>query len=113
MQQAKQASAQQRTDDSDDQIIDDSFAFPFYDQACEPARHQANQQEPNNIHYHMSSLLVCGGVLPLVFWCQDRIVAALKCLATAKRMIALLYSRSGNRQRGANALGEIRSVVGG
>src|SRR5262252_1364796 len=27
----------------------------------------------------MSSLLVWGGVLPLVFWCQDRSVAALKC----------------------------------
>src|SRR5215469_12479398 len=56
MQQAKQASAQQRTDDSDDQITDDSLAFPFCDQACEPAGHQTNQQEPNNIHYHTSSL---------------------------------------------------------
>src|SRR5262245_21799780 len=84
MQQAKQASAQQGTDDSDDHVIDDSLTFPFCDQACEPAGHQTNQQEPNNIHSHTSSLPVCGGVLPLVFWCQDRIVATLKYLAAAR-----------------------------
>src|SRR5215831_13460852 len=84
MQQAKQASSQQGTDDSDDQITDNSLAFPFCDPACEPAGHQTNHQEPNNIHQHTSSLLVCGGVLPLVFWCQDRIVTAFKCLASAR-----------------------------
>src|SRR5262245_40542436 len=115
MQQAKQDSAQQGTDDSDDQITNDSFAFPFCNQTCEPAGHQANQQEPNNIHYHTSSLLVCSGVLPLVFWCQDRI-AAFKCLATAMGMIALLCSRPRKRQPTRNALGEIcrkRDLIAG
>src|SRR5215471_10424876 len=112
MQHAKHESAQEGTDDSDDQITDDSLAFPLCDQACEPAGHQTNQQEPNNIHQHTSSLPVCGGVLRLVFWCQDRIAAVLKCLATTKGTIALSYSRSRNRQGCANALGEIRGVVG-
>jgi hypothetical protein len=50
MQQPKDESAQHRTDDPDDQKTDNSLAFPFHDQACEPASHQTNHQEPKNFH---------------------------------------------------------------
>lgn len=102
MQHAKQESAQESTDDSDDQLIDDSLASPLYDHACEPAGHQIDQQEPNNIHYHTSSLPVCGGVLAFVFWAQDRIAALRQmfgnCEENARLVILKVAEQAARRE---------------
>jgi len=108
MQHTKQASAKQGTDDSDDQITNDSFAFPFCDEACELAGHQANQQEQNNIHYHMPSLPVWGGVLPLVLWCQDRIVTSNIWRLHGTDRVVIIQAA----EKAASAVGETRPNLG-
>src|SRR5215471_8485727 len=73
MQQAKQASTQQGTDDSDDQITDDSLAFPFCDPASRPP-----DQSPRTKQYPSTYILPASSR-----WCTS---------------IGLLVSRS-NRRR--------------
>src|SRR5215471_4681364 len=108
MQHAKQESAQESTDDSDNQIIDDSLAFPFYDQACEPTGHQTNQQEPNNIHQHNILLASFRWFTSLCLLVSRSNRRGLQMFGNGTRIIALLSSRPRNRQRDANVLGEIR-----
>src|SRR5215831_6078579 len=51
--------------------------------ASQPATRPISKNQIISINIHSPSS--CSGVLPLVFWCQDRIAAALKRLATARK----------------------------
>src|SRR6516164_450586 len=62
MQHAKQESAQESTDDSYDQIIDDSLAFPFGDQACEPAGQSARTKQYPLPYVLLTSLGWCTSI---------------------------------------------------